>query len=179
VAVAGDGLCHRPPGYRGLVPEDWPSIRQTNGFDASAPITEQGAKLALRRVHAQGALICGGRYCFLCSADLSDAGVLHQSTSVTGYKAATGVYPEWTLAIPRGGHAPDCPVPYLLRWLGEPESVFTRMRTVDIDDEQAKLLAAAKSPAELVGTNDELLTPEQREARDKVLQGFGYELPRE
>jgi len=177
MAVYGDGLCNRPPGYRGLVPDEWPSIRRTRGFQASTMLDEAGAKAALKHVHDRGALICGGKYCFLCDADLSDKpadGRPRHSTSREGFKAATGVYPEWTLSIPLGGHAPDCPVPYLLRWIGEPESGYTRIRTDDIDDEQAKLLTAAKSPSELIGTKDDLLSPEQREARDAVLRGFGY-----
>jgi len=178
VAVAGDGLANRPPDYRGLVPRDWPSIRQTRWFQASTVLDEDGAKAAVKHVHDRGALICGGRFCFLCDADLSDPpadGIPRHSTSREGYKVATGVYPEWTLSVPLGGHAPDCPVPYLLRWIGEPESPYTRVRTEDIDDEQAKLLTAAKSPSELIGTKDELLSPEQRIARDEVLRGFGYE----
>jgi len=173
MALAGDGLANRPPDYRGMVPRDWPSIRQTRGFQAGE-LTAAGAIAAVREVHHQGALICGGRYCYLCNADLSDAGVPLQSSSPEGVKAATGKYPDWTLSIPRGGHAPDCPVPYLLRWIGEPESTLMRVRTEDIDDEAATVAVAAKSPAELVGTLDALLTPEQRVARDAVLQGFGY-----
>lgn len=174
MAVPGDGLARRPPGYRGMVPEDWPSIRTTSGWQPPAEISEDGAKQALQILHDHGALICGGRYCFTCGADLSDAGGMpHESSAPAGYKAATGVYPEYTLSIPRGGHAPDCPVPYLLRWIGEPESPYTRLRTEDIDDELAKMAVMAKSPMELVGTDLERLSEAERSARVDVLAGFG------
>ena len=175
MAVPGDGLANRPPGYRGMVPQDWPAIRETSGWQSPTELTEDGAKGALRVLLDAGTVIHGGRFCFVCNADLSDAGVLHQSSTPTAIKAATGVYPEWTLSIPRGGHAPDCPVPYLLHWLGEPASPYTRVRSEDIDDEQAQLLTAAKSPSELVGTDVELLSADERVARTKVLEGFGYQ----
>jgi hypothetical protein len=174
MAVHGDGYARRPDGYRGMVPRDWPSIRETSGWQPPAAITDADAKVAFGLMLDAGAVICGGRYCFICNADLADRGA-PKSTSLEGVKAATGKYPEWTLSIPQGGHAPDCPVPYLLRWAGEPESPYTRVRTDDIDDAAANIATAAKSPMELAGTDDALLTPEQREAKAMVLREFGLE----
>ena len=171
MSVYGDGKAHRPDGYRGLVPTDWPSIRRTSGWIPPDEITESGAQEAVRNLIATHTVFCG-RYCYACSADLGDPGS-PKSTSAAAYKAATGQYPDWTLSIPQGGHAPDCPVPYLLKWLGEGGSVYTRIRTVDIDDEAAKRFTSAKSPMELVGTDVEALDEGQRVEREAVLQAFG------
>jgi hypothetical protein len=171
MAVHGDGLARRPDGYLGMVPQGWPSIRETR-WQPPAELDPAGAQSAVRAVLDQGALICGGRYCFVCNADLADVGA-PKSTSKEGIKAATGVYPEYTLAIPQGGHAPDCPVRYLLRWIGMGESSLARVRTHDIDDAAAKIAVTAKSPMELVGTDLELLSDAERAARAEVLRGLG------
>ncbi len=172
MAVHGDGLARRPEGYLGLVPADWPSIRHTTGWQPPAESTEDHARDAVRQLIARHTVFCG-RFCYACNADLSDPGA-PRSHTLAGVKAATGQYPEYTLAIPQGGHAPDCPVPYLLRWLGEPESVYTRLRTHDIDDAAATIAVKAKSSMELVGTDLELLSPEEVAARKVVMKGFGY-----
>jgi hypothetical protein len=171
MAVHGDGLARRQNLYeKGLVPPDWPSIRETTGFDAMMPLDEAGAMHAVREVIP--ILISGYRFCVLCNSDLSDRGA-PKSTSREGFKAATGQYPEWTLSIPQGGHAPDCAVAYLLRWLGFTGHAIARLRTFDVDDAQAQLLVKAKEPMELVATDVSLLTEAEREARAKVLAGFG------
>src|SRR5712672_2050190 len=101
MAVHGDGFARRPPGYRGMVPQDWPSIRKTSGWQPPAEATDRDAKVAFGLVLDVGAIICGGRFCFVCNADLADVGA-PKSTSREGVKASTGKYPEWTLAIPQG-----------------------------------------------------------------------------
>lgn len=156
-----------------MVPQGWPSIRQASGWQPPAEISEAAAKVAFGLLFDAGSIICGGRFCYVCSADLGDAGA-PKSTSREGVKAATGLYPEWTLAIPQGGHAPDCPVPYLLRWAGAPESPYTRLRTHDIDSDAAKIAVAAKSAMELIGTDLELLSPAERVARADVWRRLGY-----
>lgn len=175
MAVQGDGLARRPPGYRGMVPEDWPSIRKTSGWQAPAVIGEAEAKVAFKWLLDAGSIICGGRYCYYCRADLADRNA-PKSTSREGFKAATGVYPDWTLSIPSGGHAPDCPVPYLLRWAGIAEGALTRIRTHDIDDEQAKILTALRSPMELAGTDDARLNPAELAAKRALLTDFGIRM---
>jgi len=173
MAVHGDGLARRRALYQdGLVPEDWPSIRRTSGWRPPAGLTEADAKGAFALLLDMGLVMCGGRFCYACNADLADAGA-PKSTSKKGIEAATGVYPTWTLALPQGGHAPDCPVPYLIRWIGRGDSVLTRLRTHDVDDGAAKVLDAGKEPMELVGTDLAQLTPEQRVARAEVLRGLG------
>ena len=173
MAVAGDGLARRKNLYeRGLVPPEWPAIRETSGFDPAAPVSEEGAQHAIHELVDRGALF-SGRYCWVCVADLSDVGA-PRSSSREGFKAATGVYPDWTAAIPQGGHAPDCPVPYLLRWAGWPaNSTVVRMRTHDIDDAQAQVLTKAKEPMELAGAQLDQLTAAEREQRAEVLKGLG------
>jgi len=173
MAVHGDGLARRRALYQdGLVPEDWPSIRETTGFDPLAPLCEERVMYVIRYLfYETNMLIANGRFCVLCNSDLSDPGA-PKSNSRAGFKAATGVYPQWTAAIPSGGHAPDCAVVYLLRWIGMTGS-WARLRTHDVDDGAAKVLVAGKEPMELVGTDLEKLTPEQRIARAEVLRGLG------
>jgi hypothetical protein len=173
MAVHGDGLARRKNLYeKGLVPDDWPSIRKTSGWQPPAALTEADAKVAFALVLDMGLVICGGRFCYACQADLADVGA-PKSTSKKGIEAATGVSPTWTLAIPQGGHAPDCPVLYLLRWIGRGDSTLARLRTHDVADAAAQVLTQAKEPMELVGTDLDLLSEAERAARAEVLRGLG------
>lgn len=86
--------------------------------------TEDDVRAALRELAHRDRW--GTRWCPVCESDLSDVGAGYSLTP-EGYKAATGmdrVASVW----PQGGHAKDCPVVTLLRWVDGGESVYTRVR---------------------------------------------------